>query len=687
MPRRVLVVWKTHLDVGFTDFAAAVVRRTVHEAIPAAIDTAEALRREGAAERFVWTTGAWLIHEALRRGTQAARRRLVHAIERGDVVWHALPFTLHSELCDAALLRAGLDIARALDARFGRRTIAAKMTDVPGHTRALVPHLVRAGVRLLHVGVNLASAVPDVPVAFRWQHHDGRSLMTIVGPGYGGGVVVRDCPDALWIEHTDDNVGPPTPESVRETWAGLRARYPHARIRAATLDAFARAMLRARPALPVVDAEIGDSWIHGAASDPRRLAGLRALMRLHAAWSDGAAGAPLPARRARFAERLLLVAEHTWGLDAKSTLRSLDVRTNRALARMRQRPDARRLEASWREQRALLREAIGALGGASRVRGGEVGRLARRCGASSPARAARAALARTRPRPAVLRSLSPLASGAVLRTPRLLLRFDPRSGALTRLAPLAHGRSLATSAHALGTLRYETFDAADVWRFLQAYDPRLHDPSVRAWAIPDFGKPGLRRVRAPRRRVVARLIDLRGREERGATQIVARLAFPDACVREAGAPRRLWVEWRVSHHEDRVDLRVVWAEKRATQLPEATWLGFAPALSSDAPIGLDKIGERIDARRRVARGGGLLHGVDRGLRVGGDESGASLDIETLDAALVAPFGPRLLRVDDGKPGLRAAPHLLLHDNVWNTNFPLWSDDDAAFRMRLRPRFA
>lgn len=60
--------------------------------------------------------------------------------------------TTHTELMDAGLLEHGISIGRALDARFGTHTIAAKMTDVPGHTIGLVPFLQRAGLEYLHLG-------------------------------------------------------------------------------------------------------------------------------------------------------------------------------------------------------------------------------------------------------------------------------------------------------------------------------------------------------------------------------------------------------------------------------------------------------------------------------------------------------------------------------------------------------
>ena len=89
-------------------------------------------------------------------------KRLCEAIEDGDITWHGLPFTTHTELMSESLFRYGLSLSKELDKRFGKKTIAAKMTDVPGHTKAIIPHLAENGIEFLHIGVNPASAVPDL---------------------------------------------------------------------------------------------------------------------------------------------------------------------------------------------------------------------------------------------------------------------------------------------------------------------------------------------------------------------------------------------------------------------------------------------------------------------------------------------------------------------------------------------
>ena len=164
----VLVVAKSHLDVGFTDLAAAVRERWLRELLPRAVHTAAALRDRGAGPRLCWTTPSWILHEALEDGDQGLRAMVDAAVGAGDLAWHAAPFTTHTELVDRSLFAHGLSISARLDQRFGRRTRAAKLTDVPGHTRAVVSLLGEAGVDLLEVGVNCAAGWPEVQELFCW---------------------------------------------------------------------------------------------------------------------------------------------------------------------------------------------------------------------------------------------------------------------------------------------------------------------------------------------------------------------------------------------------------------------------------------------------------------------------------------------------------------------------------------
>src|SRR5690606_34927913 len=214
------VVFKTHLDIGFTDHAEKV-RRQYHERfIPQALETGEHFFLETPDEpRFIWTTGAWLIWDHLNSQNPKQVARLERAIERGLIAWHALPFTTHSELMSPAVFRAGLSYAAELDKRFGRKTIAAKMTDVPGHALGMVPLLAEAGIKFLHLGVNTASPVPEVPPIFRWRAPDGSEVVVMYQASYGATDFPAGADIGLSFAHTNDNIGP---QSVGQTVEALR---------------------------------------------------------------------------------------------------------------------------------------------------------------------------------------------------------------------------------------------------------------------------------------------------------------------------------------------------------------------------------------------------------------------------------------------------------------------------------
>lgn len=268
--QRVHIIYKTHLDIGFTDLAHTIEARYLTEFIPAVVDLARRVNGSGE-KNFIWTCGSWLIQRYLQQAAPVAQAQLCAAIAAGDMVWHGLPFTTHSELLTPALLQHGLAYSHALDQRFGRRTIAAKMTDVPGHPKALVPWLAQSGIRYLHLGVNAASCPPDVPPLFVWRVGQYSIIVNYSFGGYGNETWCEALDELLVFCHAEDNCAPPTQDEVMRTIAQYRQRYPEAQVSASTLDAFAERLETIRDTLPVIEAEIGDTWNHGIATDPGKV--------------------------------------------------------------------------------------------------------------------------------------------------------------------------------------------------------------------------------------------------------------------------------------------------------------------------------------------------------------------------------------------------------------------------------
>lgn len=703
MIERVHLVFKTHLDIGFTDLAAAVTERYLSRYIPDAIATAQELRRHGGAERLVWTTGSWLVSTYLDRAGAGERARLEDAVAAGDIAWHALPFTTHTELMDAALCDFGLSLSADLDRRFGRTTIAGKLTDVPGHTLGLVPLLARRGVRYLHIGVNGGSRVPDLPPLFRWRAPAGEEVLVHYDAGYGSKYAAAGMSDALAIVNGQDNLGPPSAEEVQAVYRRLSEAFPGAEILASTLDAFAAALIPLAERFPLVESEIGDTWIHGVGTDPAKVARYRELLRLRSRWIAEGRLAPASEAYRSFMGSLLMVPEHTWGLDFKKYL--ADYRNwsadDFAAARARDLvgPDAvpqdfafieefaekeygllfadgaerrrRRtysfFESAHAEQRAyvdaalaalpppLRDEADAALAGLVPRRGG----AAERSGVGATASVGGIALEPGRPV-----SLGPWTA------------VFAADGSLVSLAD-SGGRELA-GADGLGVYRYESFGPEDYEAWHRSYNRDFE--ANAAWVLPDFGKPGLDSARPrPEHRLCAPVLrSLRafGPQDAadGTFEVVALLAASENTPR--GAPRHLALCYRFRGDGATLEVSLDWFDKEAVRLPEALWLSFDLASAAAAPCRMVKLGLELDPTDTVSGGARHIHAVEA-LRRGGTE------LRPLDSPLVS-FGERkLLRYDELPAATDGPVHCCLYNNIWGTNFPLWYGEDGRSRFILR----
>ncbi|MCC3373541.1 DUF5054 domain-containing protein [Cohnella sp. REN36] len=699
---RVHVVFKTHLDIGFTDLAERVVDRYMRLFIPQALTLAEQLEAEGGADRFLWTTGSWLIHEYFNRA-DTDHARMEKAIHKGHIAWHGLPFTTHTELIDPSLFAYGLSIASRLDRQFGRKTIAAKMTDVPGHTRGIVPLMAEQGIRYLHIGVNPASKVPDVPELFVWQGADGSRLLVNYAKEYGAALELDDFHEVLVFAHTGDNLGPPSCERIRADFARLRERYPGAVIQASTMDAFARRLLEHEDRLPVVREEIGDTWIHGTGSDPRKVAIYRALSRLRRKWLAEGRLDPESKAHDALSDNLLLTAEHTWGLDEKTHLSDYMNYARRDFERARaadfvgsdavpakyrhfgafamlndhhaedhavacvdesaneepKRGSFRSMEQSWEEQRSYADRAVAAL-------------------PPSLGEEARAALAALAPTTAIPEGAADIRPGVRYTLGAFTVCFGA-DGSLIELTD-RRGKHWADDRHRLGAFRYESFGEQAYSAWLEQY--LEHRRQTQAWSEADFGKPGLEFAdpKPVHRRYSPSLVRMARQSEAGLERIFVKLAMPEETVRLMGAPAEVLLEYRLARSDDEVEVDVNWTGKPANRQPEALWLSFAPKVDNPNLWKLDKLGDRISPLEVVKGGNRSLHAVDSGLYYEGADGTAV--VRTLDAPLVAPGEPKLLQHTNAFAPLEGGFHFLLYNNTWGTNFPMWYEDDGRFRFKL-----
>jgi len=694
--KTVHLIFKTHLDLGFTDFAATVFRRYREQYIPQVLALARELRESGGPERFVWTTGSWLVYEYLEQANAAERKRMEGGIAAGDIVWHALPYTTHSELMDPSLFRFGLSLAGELDRRFGHRTIAAKMTDVPGHCRAIVPLLAEAGVQFLHIGVNPACTPPQVPPIFRWRAPCGSEIIVAYSSDYGSPFQgkAKELAHVLAFAHTGDNCGPPPVDGIRKDFQRWRESYPGATVVASTLDAYAKNIAPSRALLPVVTDEIADTWIFGTGSDPRKVAEYRALCRLRNEWERNGLAKKHAESFRRCSRFLLNVAEHTWGMDEKTHLgdyvnyagkdflralkcdlvptsavppdyaRHLGFKQNSRNFDGSPRPHRySTFAASWEEQRAYIRSAIRALAG------------------TPMAGDAQRELRRLRPVRPSLKGFTRLPTGGLISAGKFQVRFDRDTGALIHLQAEGRKTSFCAPKNPLGLFRYQTFAQKDFDRFVREYV--LHIDRHGDWVIADLMKLGMDKVRPRSRHAFFKAASAKLYLRRGsqADVVIAVLSLPAAAGREAGAPRTVILRYTFSRTEQVFELNLLWFDKAATRLPEAAWLSFQPQVSRPKRWQIEKMGEWFSPLEVCPKGNRNLHGIGREIRHAGREG--TLTIESLDAHLVSPGAPRLLEFDNTQPPLAGGMHFNLHNNLYGTNFPMWYDDDAAFRFLVR----
>ena len=97
----------------------------------------------------------------------------------------------------------------------------------------------------------------------------------------------------------------------------------------------------------------GDSWIHGVGTDPLKVAEYRALLRLRKTWRANAKADELDSID-RFERGLMMIPEHTWGLDEKTFLADYDHYAAASFQAARSGEKFRKFEASWAEQRAYI---------------------------------------------------------------------------------------------------------------------------------------------------------------------------------------------------------------------------------------------------------------------------------------------------------------------------------------------
>ena len=658
--RRVLVIFKCHFDAGFANTQANIIREYFDIYYPRAMQVAAEIRAQGN-DRYVWTTGSWLLYQYLEQSSPALRKQMDEAVGRGDIAWHALPFSWQTEFMDASLIEGSLSLSKALDKRYGRTTTGAKMTDVPGHSRGLVRPLVQGGVTFLDIGANELCIRPQVPALSTWKNASGDSLVLMYHQGYGGTVIVPRSDLAVAIAMRGDNSGPHTVEEIRKIYTGLQEQFPNAQIKTTDLTEIAHALEPYRNQLPVVTSEMGDTWIYGVSSDPVKTAHFRELTRLRQTWikqgkitiGEGADLAMLPS--------LLLAPEHTWGADTKLYLDYTHY-TPAELGEVIDSPPYKTMEFSWEEKRIDIRNAIAAL--TPDLRQEAEGQIRR--------------LQPVEPSPLGLHEHD---VGGKIDAQHFVLALDSQTGAICHLRNKKTNRDWASPERPLALFVYQTLSQDDYQRFLKSYalETDIHPEILR-----DLGKPDMTRLNPRSREWQPQLTRCWTGQEGAAQRVLAELNFPDSSSQRSGLtawPEKLYLELLLPDHDPVVRLNLYWFEKAAQRLPESMWLSFLPIAPDQAGWTLTKVNESVSPFDVVAGGNRKMHAISDSIRY--QDTRGRFSILSIDAPLLALGKRTPLYFSNEQPNIDTGIHFNLYNNAFGTNYILWFSEPMRFRFEIR----
>lgn len=661
--QKIVLVFKTHFDIGFTDLAENVIRDYAGPMLRQVIETCRATEDQGPL-RYVWTMPAWPLWTIAERCGPDLRPELERLIENGQIVWHALPFTSHTDFCAPEEFMQGLQYARLLSERYGKPLpLSGKMTDVPGHGLMLPELLDQAGIRFLHLGCNEFATPPQVPPLFFWESPAGGRVLTMYSKGgYGTSLLPpEDWPFPVWMAlmHTHDNCGPQSAELIAGLAAQARAACPGAEVVCGTMDDFYRELSRCDlSGVPVVTEDLADTWIHGVGAYPAEVSQVREgrllARKLHRACFArlAAGGGEIPGLQAlwdRYDEAVCLFGEHTWGADVKTWLGPDRVYEKEAFQAARTTERCQFMERSWAEQRARAETA---------------GSLLREIAGKLPP------LPPEREEPAGALALGSRDGRVTAENHRYRVRFDAGSGVIEEVYDKRLETPLLQSRDGIGVFayQYDRYGLEDITEFLRGYAYHF-----TTWGIQDYGRENY-----PDCPHLSFRPTFEGYEVQGSSILFRFVSGRSAA--DYGDCRRMTLTLTLPPEGGELEVELTLEDKQATPYVESGSLILPLAQESALRLGRPCAVVDPETQIRACANHALLQVENEVSAVGRT---AGLTVCTPDAPLLSIGGPGVYAYYKEFPGDRK-PQLWfdLFNNMWGTNFPQWIEGTLRYRFIL-----
>lgn len=735
---KIYVVFKTHVDLGFTDLASNVISQYKEEMMNDVLAVCEDTKKDGPDHHYVWTLPAWMLKQCLDTPDTGRKERMEALITNGQLRWHGLPFTTHTEFCGTEEYIRGLYISEKLRQQYGHTAISAKMTDVPGHTWMLPTLLKNAGIEFLHLGVNACSSPVDLPRLFHWEGPDGSRVLTYYSKGaYGTDLTPpEDWPYPIWIAllQTQDNYGPQDGSVVQDLLDEIASAYPDTEVKIGTMDDFARDfMARDYQDIPIIRKDLADTWIHGIGTYPEEVSRVRRMRSDIAARESlatlehrqGFRGDHHTNAIAEAYEHTLLFGEHTWGIDIKSNLLpgrnsqrafgKAAIQKDRAMY-----PDSYlKTEASWAEQTSYVDQAekalsevqpfttidspiIGVYNPLAWERENVKITLDTRKQGTLTDRETRESYSVSETGEAYIGDVAPMgyrtfeytdsvvdaesavlendaiaggdAENAVLENDAIRIVVNRQTGWVTSFYDKLNGKEWAVHGR-FAQYEYDVYGKEEILDFVKAYSYDLMD-----WYVNDFGKPGYPRIE--HKQYGLHLTDVQIANGAGWGSMAIRFTTPNESYEAFGNGEEICLSIRLEANQPYADMGVTVHRKAATAYAESGHFTFA--LNAGEPAyRFQKLGSSVNPLTDIEKGANTrLHCASQWVDV--QDEGVGLAIIPFDTPLFSIGEKGIYQYSQVYVPEQPTLHFNLFNNQWGTNFPQWISGSFQYAFRIAP---
>ncbi len=619
MKKKIIGVFKTHFDYGYTDLAEVVLDGYCNKMLDDAICVCKQTQSLDSSLQYKWTLPSFLLVKMAERCMGERKKDIYDLVERGQIVSHALPFTMHTELLDCKMLDHLFIFTDEYVKTFHKPfPISAKMTDVPGHTSALIKPLLERGVKFLHLGKNGASLAPDVPLLFWWEDLEGNRILTMYNQNYGSDLLPpKGWKYPVWLAlcHTYDNKGVHGAGFIEEIRNSVGNDYDFS---TGTLDDFANELLKCDLGdIPVVRGELGDTWIHGVASLPKAVSVFRRSRKEFYRLEEFAQENKIDIDdlQEEFYKTALVYSEHTFGANILKFLGQSRAFDKDGFVEERKTREAYKiLERSWEEQLETANALVSIVEKTKQRLG---------CGAVAPQN-----------------NESPI---------EVNLKEDSVEW---------------TWKEKKYSVRYEyrLFGAQDLFDFMHGYLQRYYD-----WSISDFGRnyyPEIEGQVFYAKPLEAKTID-------GYTEI--ELLIPTESYNVFG--NFTTAKLRISVMGEKLHIILDGKQKVATPLVEAGNL-LVYMDGEEERYYVDRCGKEVNVDEDIVKDANqILWSVDHYARIGNRK------LYSIDAPLISFGENAVCRFNGGTPRKKSPVFVVnLFNNHWGTNFPQWIEGDLSYEF-------